>query len=418
MAQRDLSKREKLLLQLMGKYPDLTNEELSRIIGFKYAEYVSTLQKKLRKREYLVGPFMFPDWKRIFRNKVFRVYAFIMFDKTYDCIKSLLKEIDCWYIFYPLEEGIFRKYLVGFFNTDTENLRKIFDYLKNEGIIHYYHLFEQEDNWEIINPTFLIDDAEAPIEPDFEHLLDETSIPDLTYGSFTSISLDKVAQLLITHLCVGREGCDLKKIVRYEKNYRKEQRTILKEMLRKEKQEKTRKKLKAGLRELKGDLSLKEFREVYQLLIEHGVLQKVYYIWPFPRSTCSTFWLFLKGDSLEASKRAIFNFGREVRIFTRVCLVQSVETGERYGAVFATGDPFLGGKLMKALDQHDEIKDRKLFPVRSYPASYWEGQTVSIEGYYNPETQTLDYPYNLFYERVKQKVEEGFDQRREARALV
>jgi len=46
MAQRDLSKNEKLLLQLMGKDPYLTNKELCSSIGYKYEEYVSTGQKK------------------------------------------------------------------------------------------------------------------------------------------------------------------------------------------------------------------------------------------------------------------------------------------------------------------------------------------------------------------------------------
>ena len=222
MAQRDLSKKEKLLLQLMGENPYLTNEELSQIIGYKYAEYVSTLQKKLRNRGYFYGPLMFPDFGKIFKNKVSRVYAFIMFNRTYEYIRWLLKEIDCWIYFYPVEEGIFRKDVVCFINSDIQKLKKIFDYLKDSGIIQYYHLFKQEGRWEIINPTFLIGEKEAPIEPDFDHLMDDIPDPGLKYGSFANISLNEAAQLLLIYFWNGRQECDLKKIIREEKRYREE----------------------------------------------------------------------------------------------------------------------------------------------------------------------------------------------------
>ena len=415
---RDLSKKEKLLLQLMGRQPYLTREELSRIIGFKYAEYVSTLQKKLQKREYFAGPLMFPDFGKIFKNNVTRIHAFIMFDTPYDYVKSLLQEIDNWAFFFPLEEGIFRKYLIGFINSDVQKLRKIFEYLKDEGAIQYYHLFEQKCRWMVINPTFLIEDQDAPVEPDFDHLLNETPVPNMEYGSFLDISLNKVAQMLIEHLWLGHGGCDLKKIVRSRKKIMAERRAVLKEMLRTEKEKETKKMMRAELKKLKGDVLLREFREAYHFLVDHDVLEKLYYIWPFSHSKCTNFWLMIKCTSPEATKHALFNFGKNVRIFTRVSMVQSVETREWYGAIYATCNPFLGGKLMTALDQHPEIEDRKLFPVRSYPLSHWDAQSISIEGYYNPETRTLDYPYNLFYERVKQKLEEDVNQRREARAFV
>ena len=228
MLQRDVSKKEKLLLQLMGKQAYLANEDLCSIIGYKYTHSVSTLQKKLQKREYLIGPLMFADFGRIFRNRVCRVYAFIMFDTSYDYIRSLLQEIDCWLYFYPLEEGLFRKYFVGFMSNDTDKLNQIFEYLLQSGIIHYYHLFEQEGKWEVINPTFLLEDGtDAPIEPNFNGLLDDVLIPDLQYKSFVDISLTAMTSLL-EHLWVGRTGCNLKKILIEEKKYR-EKRTELSE---------------------------------------------------------------------------------------------------------------------------------------------------------------------------------------------
>jgi hypothetical protein len=417
MVQRDLSKKEKLLLQLMGRQPYLTNRELSRIIGYKYAEYVSTLQKKLQKREYFSGPLMFADLGKIFKNTVSRVYAFIMFDTTYDYVRSLLQEIDCWLYFYPMEEGIFRKYMVGFMNSDIQELRKIFEYLKKEGVIYYYHLFEQHGKWEVINPTFLVGDREAPIKPDFDHLSANTPVPDLQYGSFADIPLNYAAQLLTIYLWDGHEGCDIKKIIRKEKKYREELRKPLKKKLGKTKKGE-RNLIKSKLKELKGDLLLNEFREAYKMLVENNILEKVYYVWPFPHSQCSKFWLLIRSNSLEDTQRIIFNFGRDVRIFTRVSMVRSAETNEWYGAVYATGDTFLAGELMTALDRYPEIEERKLFPARSYPSSQWQARSIPIEGYYSPETQILDYPYSLFYERVKQKVEEDFDQRRETRAFV
>lgn len=391
----------------MGQQPKLTNEELCRIIGYKYAEYVSTLQKKLRKIGYFDGPLMSPDLGKIFQNRVARVHAFIMFDTSYNYVKSLIQEIDCWLTFYPLEEGIFHKYMISFINTDIKKLKDIFDYLKDHEAIRYYHLFEQKYNWEVINPTFLANDEEAPIKPDFDHLLEDTFIPDLQYSPFVDITLNRTSQVLVERLWIEHEGHDLKKIVRKEMDYRKKRRRELKEMLKKEKREKRKKEIKFKLKNLKGELSLRNFRESYQLLMDHGVLEKVYYIHPFPLSRCSTFWLFIRCRSIEATKRVMFNFGRNVRIFTRVSLVQSVETGEWFGSIFATGDPFLGIELIAALDRCPEIEDRKLFPVRSYPPVHFDSQAISLEGYYNQQTRTLHYPYDTFFEGVKQKLEES-----------
>ncbi len=405
MVRKDLSGREKQLLQLLGTHPYLTNEELSRTIGFKYAEYVSTLQKKLQKREYLIGPYMEPDLGMIFKNTVTNVRAFIMFDKPYNYIKSLLKEIECWLSFLPLEEGLFRKYVVGFLSTDVQKLKNIFDYLTDNEVIQYYHFFEQKDKWKVINPTFLINGSEAPVEPDFDHLLDEISVPDLTCGPFVDVTLSKVAKTLIMYLWNGTGECDLRRIIRIEKKFRVQRRKELRDMLRKEKWDVRREELKTELRGLKGELPLREFKETYRLLMNHGVFEKIYYVWPFPPSKCSRFMLLLKCESLEDTKRIIFNFGRNTRIFTRVAMGQSVETGEWYGTIYAVGDPFLGGKLMTALDRYPEIVDRKLFPMRSYPSDKWETQSITME-YYDPKMQSLTFPYDSYFERVKQRVEE------------
>jgi hypothetical protein len=417
MSQRDLSKKEKLLLQLMGKQPYLSNEDLCGIIGYKYTEYVSTLQKKLQKREYLTGPLMFADWGKIFRNRVCRVYAFIMFDTSYDYIRALVQEIDCWLYFYPLEEGLFRKYLVGFTSSDTDALIRIFDYLLDSGVIHYYHLFEQEGKWEVINPTFLLDDrTDAPIEPNFHHLLDDVSISDLRYDSFVELSIDGMTQLL-EHLWVGRAGCDLKKIVREEKKYRETRRKELQTLLASCSDDQMAQKLKAELDELSGVPSLTEYKTTYNLLMKHDILEKVYYVWPFPQSKCSRFILLIRCNSMEATKRVIFNFGKSTRIFTRVSLLRSVTTGQWYGTIFGTGDPFLSGKVMTALDACPEIVDRKLFPARSFPSNQWASRSIPLEGYYDPEKQILTYPYHIFFKKIRKRIEED-QRRREASALV
>jgi hypothetical protein len=406
MVRKDLSRREKLLLQLMGREPNLTNQELSGIIGFKYTEYVTTLQRKLERREYLGGPYMYPDFGKIFKNKVSRVFAFVMFDAPYEYIISMLQEINCWTYFFPLEEGVFKKYMVGFMNTDLSRLKRILDLLKDSQIIKYYHLFELDGNWKLINPTFLADEREASPEPDFGHLLEDVFVPDLSWGSFSGIALNKVAQVLIMRLWNGNGACDLRRIVRIEKKFKKRRRAELKELLRKEHLELKREELKAELRELRTvDLSLREFREANQLLMNRDILEKVYYIWPFPNPKCSRFMLFLRCDSVEATKRIIFNFGKDTRIFTRVCMVQSGERGEPYGVIYAVGDPFLGGKLMTELDRYDELVDRKLFPMRSYPPGRWKSQSILME-YYDEERQTLEFPYEIFYEKVRQRLEE------------
>jgi hypothetical protein len=60
------------------------------------------------------------------------------------------------------------------------------------------------------------------------------------------------------------------------------------------------------------------------------------------------------------------------------------------------------------MDDIPEIIEKKMFFLRTFPATYWKSQSISME-YYDLENQELHFPYRSFFEAVECKVDEDAD---------
>ncbi|KYK30914.1 MAG: hypothetical protein AYK19_04655 [Theionarchaea archaeon DG-70-1] len=369
---RDLNPTEMKLLHYLGKNPELTNSELATLLGLKNPPYVSTLKEALEKKGYFAGPYYRTDYGKIFRNRIRKAIAIVLFEQSYEFMFSLLKNVGCYSYLYPVEERFFRSYMVGIFDSDTEAVKEIFDYLKREGVIFHYELYLQDYQTSVIPPTFFINSDEATSVPSLDNLLEETEIPDLSLGEFEGITLSLPEQKLISYFELGT--CVLTQIMEKEK--------------------------------AKGNFfTYAEWKVAKDLLQSSGVIQMVYDIFPFPQMDCSPFFLFVRAETLLDIQKILFNFGKDSRLFKKVFLWTSHQTQKTYGVIYCYSHPMVTIQLLRQMDMYEEIEDKKFFALRK-KFSLWEGKSISLE-FYDPFSCELYYLYDTYLEKVKTFVEEN-----------
>lgn len=369
---RDLNTNEMKLLQQLGNDPGLTNKKLARLLGLKTSSYVSTLKTSLEERGYSVGPYYQIDYGRLFSNRMRKAIAIILFEQSYQYIFSLLKNIECFSYLYPVEERFFRSYMAGIFDSNTEAIKRIFDFLKQKGVIFHYELYLQDYQTYVICPTFLVDCQRATFVPPLNNLLDDTTVPDLSFGEWEAVPLSPPEQALITYFEQGA--------------------SLLTSAMEKEGE--------------KGNFfTYAEWKAAKERLMSRKIMQPVYDIFPLPSEECSHFFLFLHGETPSHTKKMLFNFGKNSRLFKKIFLWTSFSTRKTYGVMYCIAHPDFTIRLLTQLDNYKEIEDKKFFIMRQKPSA-WEGKSISLKDY-DPDTGTLYYPYEAYFEKVKTFVEEN-----------
>jgi hypothetical protein len=371
----NLPLRRKLILQYLGKIPNITNERLAALSNYKNSVYVSAVKRRLKQAGYISGPYFDVDIGRFTRNRLCRLIAVLMFRKDYPYVINLLKKIGCFVTLYPVFEQSFRTLVSSFVCSDQEKLKEIFDYLLHCDILVHYDLYLQKTSWYLRNPLFVTRKNEpAPLIPSLDRLLDETEVPDLSLGEFCGESLTKCDLSLIEDLFLGIGECNLRKISQYERQ-------------------------KEGL-----FLTYSELKSSARKLLDLNIIKEYYNVYPIPREKCSRFILLMRSSHREKTDRLLFNFGKNVRIQERLTYWTHFSGGQDYGVVQCVCHPSFLIKLLQDLDRYGEIEDKKFYFLRSFPASFWVMQTIDTK-WYNPETCTLYYPYDQYLEEVRKAVE-------------
>lgn len=366
--------KRKLVLQYLETNPNITNDELAALSMYKNPVYVSAVKKRLEKEGYVSGPYYDVDLGTFTKNRLTRLIAVLMFRKDYAFIIDLLKKIDCFVTLYPVFEQSFKMLIASFVCSNEQRLKRIFDYLLNQGILVHCDLYLQESAWYLRNPLFYDRGKPVSMTPSLEGLLRETEVPDLSHGPFCGMTLDTCDLSLIEDLFIGIGGCNLRKISQYERK-------------------------KEGL-----FFTYSELKLSLRKLLEHRIISKYYNVYPIPRERCSRFLLLMRSSEKEKTDRLLFNFGKNARIQERLTYWTSLSGKEVYGVVQCVCHPSFLIKLLQDLDKYTEIEDKKFYFLRSFPASYWVMQSI-VTKYYDSRTCTLYYPYEKYEEEIKKVVE-------------
>ncbi len=367
----DLNVSEMKLLNYLGKYPELTNKELAQLLDLKNPPYISTLKRRLEEKQYFFGPYYQTDYGKIFKNRVRKAIAIILFEHPYEVMLSLLKNVTCFSYIYPIEERFFRSYLVSIFDSNTEAVKNIFDYLKREGIIFHYELYCQNYQTYVIPPTFLMEDEEASFVPPLSNLLEKTDIPDLSFGEFEGIPLSQLEQDIISYFEQGIH--------------------VLTQIMDEEKK--------------RGSFhTYAEWKTALKQLTVQPIIQPVYDVYPLPYERCSHSFLLVRAHTLQDTQKILFNFGKKSRLYKKIFLWTSSHTGKIYGVIYCISHPEFIITLLRQLDTYTEIEDKKFFVVRKN-FLLWEGQSIPMS-HYSPDSGGLYYPYDVYLEKIKTFVED------------
>ncbi|MHC1604980.1 MAG: MarR family transcriptional regulator [Candidatus Methanofastidiosia archaeon] len=392
-----LSVSQMKLLDLLGHNPELTDKELAKYVGFKYYNYVSTVKNTiLKKRGYLSGPNYWIDLSQISYNKVERILFFIMFPKeySYSYLISTLRMIKCWSFFYPLEEGAFNEMLVAVYNTDSKSLIKIFDYLKDEGIIFYYSKYLLDGQLDIYNPYFIENCGKEikktpvfvdsmPFEKEFHRNFNEKGKKD------TKLSL--LDTRLIMYLQTSYFNGELSKLMKKD----------------------------AKILDKNGNrpylFGYNAWRYSFEKLKECKIVKKYYSIFPVPKTKCAHFFLLLKGDNLEKTKKIAANIGATARTLRAGSFVTSLnekDYNDFYWCVHIRCHPLYKERIMGLLD-NPAIKNKIRYTVRTISyhnnktarvphMNYYTEQSVSLEEeFFDFKKQILYYNYSDYLKMIK-----------------
>jgi hypothetical protein len=368
---RDLNPTEMKLLDFLGKNPEYTNKELAHAIGLKNPSYISTLKAQLEKKHYFVGPCAQTDYGKIFRNRIRKAIIIVLFEQSYQNIVALLETIASFSYLYPIEERFFKGYIMGIFNSNTEAIIKIFDYLKEEGIIFHYELYQQDYQTHVITPSFYNQSEKTPFVPVLDNLCAETPIPDMEFGSFSDITLSEPEQILISYFEGG-----LWKLTHIMDTERDRGRFY----------------------------TYAEWKSAKDQLRSRGVIRPVCDIFPLPTMNCAHFFLFIRTPDLTTTKKILFNFGKNARLYRKVFIWTSYKTQAPYGVIYCISHPEFTIRLLRQLDMYRGIEDLKFFVIRK-EFSLWRGKSITMDTY-DAQNQVLDYPYTQYMEYLQEMVEE------------
>ncbi|MGD2247327.1 MAG: hypothetical protein PVF58_02900 [Candidatus Methanofastidiosia archaeon] len=366
-----LNPTEMKLLDYLGRCPECTNKELAQAIEVKNPPYVSTLKKTLEEKQYFVGPYYQTDYGKIFKNRIRKTIAIVLFEHSFQFMLSLLKNIECFSFLYPIEERFFRSYMVGIFDSNTEKIKEIFDYLQEKRVIFHYDLYLQNYRTYVVSPRFLLNSHKAPFVPPLDNLLEDTDIPDLSFGTFSGLTLEPPEQVLISYYELGT--------------------SLLTEIMKKE--------------QSKGNFhTYATWKAANKRLQDDEIVRPVYDIFPLPFVNCSHSFLLVRAHNLEDTIRIVLNFGNHARLRKKIFLWTSHATGKTYGVIYCISHPEFTIKLLMELDMYEKIVDKKFFVVRK-TLNLWEGKSISMD-HYDPDMGTLEYPYDLYLEKIKAFLED------------
>ena len=103
--------------------------------------------------------------------------------------------------------------------------------------------------------------------------------------------------------------------------------------------------------------------------------------------------------------RIIYNFARGGRVFKQYAVFKEWESGNVLGSTSCLCHPLFFRDLMEKMDQIDEIAEKEIYVRRSYSSEDYIFD-LSRYKYFDTETQTMQYPYHVYEEKIRERLEE------------
>jgi len=358
-----LNEREKELLTVLGKNPEMSLKELVNCTQYKRASSIVRKIGQLKEQDFLWGPVYRFDYGKLCKNPLHRLFCIMELGKSYETALEYLRLVEPLVWVYPVLSPHKELLSVGFLSSDDAEVKALFKLLKDNNIITDY-VVRARRHWDVIEPPNFFGD---PV-PSLDNLLNPCDVPDTSFG-YHDTEWNECDIATLSYLQGGYESARLVDILKKER--------------------------KLHNREWKYE----QIKYSYEKMCRNKLIKKIYYIYPYPLNQCADFFLFLKTADIELTRRILCNFAKGERIYREYSLYDD------WGLMGCICHPkFLIG-LMHKLDQVDEITEKELYHLRSFPPGICYMGEYSEFVYYDVEAQKLEYPYHVFREKIKEKLE-------------
>jgi len=381
----------------------MTEKQMAKSVGFKYYNYVSTVKTTiLEKKGYLAGPYYYLNFRKISKVPVNRLLIFILFNKkyTYSHIIKLIKNIECWSFFYPLQESTFNEMIVSIYSTNHDKILKIMKYFKDQEIIYHYSVYELNGNLNTYNPKFHMpgskENEETRYDIDSIQFNNDELKPDFSEDELNQkyVKLSNLDTRLLMYLQSGFKNTELSKLMKHD----------------------------AKIKDSNGDnpfvWGYNSWRYSYEKIKKNNLIKKFYIVYPLPKNLCSYFFMLIKGNDLKETKMLASNVGANTRTLKSGNLVRSLNEhnkNEIYWCAHIRSHPIFMHKISCLLDI-PQVQEKNILHARSvskhqnekYPVpymNYYIEQSLSLENeYYDHKKQAVNYDYDKFYDKIKKQV--------------
>ena len=364
MAQRrHLGEKEKKLLTALGSYPDLPLKELLEFTTYRRTSSLIRKINQFKEQNFMWGPVYRADYGKLCRNTVRKVHCIVELEKSFDTVVEYLQMIEPMVWVYPVLFPHKDLLNAGFLSSNVKKFEALLQLLKNNRIITDYSIRVYCAWIAIENPNFFGN----PL-PSLDNLLDPCEFPDISFR----------------HYDTEWSECDIRTLSYLQGGYKS---IKLMEILRNERKLHNR------------EWTYEQIKYSFRKMCTDNLIKKTYYIFPSPLEQCSDFYLFIKTDDIDVTKRIIYNFARGGRIHREYTLC------DEWGLIGFICYPQFMVDLMHKLDSIEEIKRKELYHLRSItPGLQYTGNYSEFD-YFDVETQTLKYPYDEFREKIEEKLE-------------
>ncbi len=358
-----LTDSERELLNIIGKYPEMSMKELFSRTSYKWISTIAKKLERLKELGILFGPAYYVDYGKLCKNPLHRLLCIIELNQSYEAVIEYLTLIEPLVWVFPVLSPHKDLLTAGFFSSNDKEVRNLLQMLKDNNIISDYIIRVRRHQNVTENPNFFGDST-----PSLDNLLDPCDLPDISFGHH-NINWTECDIRTLSYLQRGFRGAKLMEILKEEKRVHQNMWTY------------------------------EQIRYSYMKMIRNGLIEKKYAIYPFLYDQCAHFELYLKTEDSHLTQRILHNFARGGRVYKEYMLCDD------WGMIDCISHPLFLLDLMHKLDSIDQIKGKEIYHIRSiHHGVTYLGQFSEFK-YFDVDSQTLEYPYRIFKEKITERLE-------------
>ncbi|MBU7019139.1 MAG: hypothetical protein HXS44_16635 [Theionarchaea archaeon] len=156
---------------------------------------------------------------------------------------------------------------------------------------------------------------------------------------------------------------------------------------------------------LQGVLTYEQIKYSREKMRKCKLIEKKYSIIPFSHDQCVEFQLFMKIEDENLIPRIVYNFARGGRVFKQYAVFEELRSNNLLGSTSCLCHPLFFRDVMEKLDLIDKISEKEIYMRRSFSYEDYIFCQSRFK-HFDTETQTLHYPYHVYEEKIKKRLEE------------